>query len=70
MAKIISFPDEVPFPVFKDAENGTRVLLRDGTYSEEVPAYELYPWLDANMGRISPRVIEAISKAEQAKVGR
>lgn len=73
MAEIIKFPDRgelVPFHVFLEDTGGVRVLMKDGSHSDPVPDTELWQWLEWNLDQISPRVIEAISKAEQKRVGR
>jgi hypothetical protein len=44
--------------------------LKGGDYSDPVLNSDLYQWLDENLDTISPEVPIALSKAEQARVGR
>ncbi len=57
-------------PVFIPDGDKVRVLMENDTYGEAIDPGKLYPWLDENMDLISWQVCVAISKAEQARVGR
>jgi len=57
-------------PVFIPDGDNVRVLMQDNTYGEPIEPGKLWPWLDKNMDSISRQVCIAISKAEQAKLGR
>ncbi len=48
----------------------SRVLMKSGHYSDPVEHAKMWQFLNDNLDSISPEVPIAISKAEQARVGR
>lgn len=59
-----------PRVFLRHSDTRSRVLLKGGDYSDPVLNSGLYQWLDENLDTISPEVPIALSKAEQARVGR
>lgn len=71
MGQIIEFPQTGEQTAFKPASDGfVWVLMEDGGFRELVPIATLWQWLDANLNRIHPSVIAAISRAEQLRTNR